>query len=191
LPQSAGRIGLLLGTVALVGTYVPLWRRQRDDAVLVQAAAAALAVGTAVMWLGGVPFPDLVPWLAGFLVLTIAGERLELARVATGPHSATVLLLLTGGVSLATVAALMWPTPGTIQLGAAYLVLTGWLARHDVARHTVRGRGLTRFMAIGMLAATAGSRSPERYGCSPDPTGPAPRTTPWCTPSSWASRCRW
>ena len=33
--------------------------------------------------------------------------------------------------------------------------LTGWLARHDVARRTVRQRGLTRFMAICLLGGYA------------------------------------
>lgn len=152
LPATVGKTLLVVGTAALVGTYVPLWRRQRDDAVLVQAAGGVLAVGAALMWLGGVPMPTVAPWLVGFLVLTIAGERLELARVAVGPHAGGVLLVLAGTVSSATVAALLWPTVGTGLLGAAYLVLTAWLARHDVARRTLHARGLTRFMAAGMLS---------------------------------------
>jgi hypothetical protein len=31
------------------------------------------------------------------------------------------------------------------------LVLVGWLARHDVARHTVHAAGLSRLAALGML----------------------------------------
>lgn len=155
LPATVGKTLLVVGAAALIGTYVPLWRRQRDDAVLVQAAGGVLALGAALMWLGGVPMPTVVPWLVGFLVLTIAGERLELARVAVGPHAGTVLLVLTAAVSLCTVAALLWPVVGTGLLGAAYVVLTAWLARHDVARHTLRARGLTRFMAAGMLSGYA------------------------------------
>jgi hypothetical protein len=30
-----------------------------------------------LLWLGGFPINQIVPWLAGFVVLTIAGERLE------------------------------------------------------------------------------------------------------------------
>ena len=33
------------------GVYVPLWRRQPDDAVLVQAFGAVLAAGAALLWL--------------------------------------------------------------------------------------------------------------------------------------------
>ena len=41
------------GVATLVAVYVPLWHRQRDDAVLVQALGAVLACGAALLWLGG------------------------------------------------------------------------------------------------------------------------------------------
>lgn len=43
LPPVLPRMVTLAGSVALVGTYLPLWRRQRDHAVLVQALGAVLA----------------------------------------------------------------------------------------------------------------------------------------------------
>jgi hypothetical protein len=152
-PLVVGQGILTVGAAALVGLYVPLWRRQRDAAVLVQALAAVLALGAAVLWLGGTAVPLLAPWLVGFVVLTIAGERLELARVEMGPSAGIVLGLLAAGLVAGVVAALLWPRPGTALLGAALLVLTGWLASHDVARRTIHTSGLTRYMAGCMLAA--------------------------------------
>ena len=159
-PLVVGRGLLAAGAAALVGLYLPLWRRQRDDAVLVQALGAVLALGAAVLWLGGTDVPVLAPWLVGFVVLTIAGERLELARIAMGPSAGTTLVLLASGLLAGIVAALLWPRPGTALLGAAMLVLTGWLAAHDVARRTIhapshnsgRTGGLPRYMAGCMLA---------------------------------------
>ena len=152
-PLKAGQILLAAGTAAMVGVYVPLWRRQRDEAVLVQGLGAVLALGAAVLWQGGATIPTLAPWLVGFVVLTIAGERLELARVVMGPSAWSTLVLLAAGVVAGVVAALLWPAPGTVLLGGALLVLTGWLATHDVARRTIRVSGLTRYMAGCMLAA--------------------------------------
>jgi hypothetical protein len=86
------------------------------------------------------------------VVLTIAGERLELARLAMGPGAGTKLLLLATGLVTGIVAALLWPAAGYPLLGVALLALVGWLAAHDVARRTVRATGLTRFMALSMLA---------------------------------------
>ena len=51
-----------------------------------------------------------------------------------------------------TVAALLWPAVGYPLLGAALLTTVGWLGRFDVARHTVRATGLTRYMAVCLLA---------------------------------------
>ena len=154
-PLPVGQGALLAGAAGLVCLYVPLWARQQDDAVLVQALGAVLGVGALVLWLGGVPVSHLLPWLAGFVVLTIAGERLELARLAMGPGSGTRLLLLSTGLVVGVVASLLWPAFGHALLGLAVLGLVGWLAVHDVARRTVHATGLTRFMAASMLAGYA------------------------------------
>jgi len=151
-PLAAGRWTLTAGCVALVALYVPLWRRQRDDAVLVQLLGAVLAVGGALLWASGTSVPPLVGWLAGFVVLTIAGERLELARLAMGPSAGGQLVTLACAVMAGAAAALLWPRAGGAVLGVSLAALTLWLLAHDVARRTVRGRGLTRYMAVCMLA---------------------------------------
>jgi hypothetical protein len=151
-PVTLGRILLVGGTVALVAVYVPLWRRQRDDAVLVQVLGAVLAVGASTLWLGGVDVPVLLPWLVGFITLTIAGERLELARIAMGARAGGVLVLLAAALVVLVTGSVLWPEVATPALGLALLVLVGWLAAHDVARRTVRSDGLPRFMALGLLA---------------------------------------
>lgn len=154
-PLRAGQATQLAGALAMTAVVVALWRRQRDDAVLVQVLGAVLATGAALLWLGGVAVPLLLPWLVGFVVLTIGAERLELARLAMGPRAGATLVLLAGGVAAGAVADLLWPRPGAPLFGAALLALGGWLARHDVARRTVRVPGLTRFMAAGMLGGYA------------------------------------
>jgi hypothetical protein len=151
-PLTAGRAALVLGSAGMLVLYLPLWRRQRDDAVLVQALGAVLAAGAAVLWLGGVAVSALLPWLVGFVVLTIGGERIELARITMRPGAGNGLVLLAGGLAASTVASLLWPHIGYGLAGLALLALVGWLARHDVARHTVRASGATRFMAGCLLA---------------------------------------
>lgn len=151
-PLRVGQLVLVAGALALVAVYVPLWRRQYDESVLVQALGAVVAAGGAVLWAGGVEIPVLLPWLVAFVVLTIAGERLELARLAMGPTAGPVLVLLSSALAAAVVASLLAPRAGSVLLGAALAVLIGWLARHDVARRTVRATGLPRYMAACMLA---------------------------------------
>lgn len=120
--------------MSLVAVYLPLWRRQADEAVLVQALGAVLAAGAAGLWAGGVDVPVLLPWLVAFVVLTIAGERLELARLGMGPNAGAVLVLLAVCVAVGVVASLLAPQPGSAFLGVTLAVLVAWLAAHDVAR---------------------------------------------------------
>lgn len=155
-PLWLGGWSLVLGTAVLIAVYVPLWARQLALPVLVQAGGAVLATGAALLWLGGVEVPALLPWLAGFLVLTIVGERMELARVSM--RAARVEAAVAGLCALTAagaLAALLWPQPGRALFGAALLALAGWLVRHDVARHTVRSSGLPRFTAACLLAGYA------------------------------------
>lgn len=154
-PLPVGKALLVAGAAALTGVYAALWRRQRDDSVLVQALGAVVATGAALLWLAGVPVPLLLPWLAGFIVLTIGGERLELARIAMGPRAGQTLVLLAGGLLAGLVAALLWPRAGTPLFGLALLAFSGWLAAHDIARKTIRAGGAARFMAGCMLAGYA------------------------------------
>jgi hypothetical protein len=152
-PLWLGQVALVAGAAALMLVYIPLWRRQRDDAVLVQAFGAVLATGGALLWLGGMPVAPLLPWLAGLIVLTIAGKRLELARVTVLASVAVAQLLgLAAMLTLATGLTLLWPVVGYPVLGLSWLALVGWLMVHDVARRTIRAKGLTRFMAGCLLA---------------------------------------
>ena len=131
-----------------------LWRRQRDDAVLVQALGAVLALGGAVLWLGGVPVPRLLPWLAGFVVLTIAGERLELARLEMA-GAGTPRPPRWGGSGVRRGGHAPLAGRGLPALGLVLLGLVAWLGSHDVARRTVRASGLPRFVAACLLAGYA------------------------------------
>lgn len=161
-PRAVGAALLLAGTVALAALYVPLWRRNHAAAVLIQAIGAVLGVGAAALWAADVPVPWLLPWLVCFLVLTISGERLELARVALGdPRAEPLAVLISVAVAATLTVSLLWPTAGYPLLGAALVTLVAWLCTYDVARKTVRSKGLPRFSAAcllsgyGWLAVTA------------------------------------
>jgi hypothetical protein len=114
--------------------------------------ALAWAAGACV-WLTGEPIPRIVPFLVAFLVLTIVGERLELSRMRNPPRAArTALLVAITIFSAGVVLTLPWPAAGVRIAGAGLLAQAAWLARYDVARRTVRMSGLTRYMAVALLA---------------------------------------
>lgn len=153
VPLLVGRLGLVAGTALLLALYRALWRRQESRALALQVLGAVLALGAALLWTGGAPVATSLPWLAGFLVLTIAGERLELARVGSPGEASERAVLQLGVLLAAAVAATtLWPAPGHALLGLALLALVAVLLVHDVARRLVRTTGLPRYMAWCLLA---------------------------------------
>jgi hypothetical protein len=152
VPLAAAKLVLVAGMAAFTALYLPLWRRQRDAALLTQLLAAALGCAAAILWLGDLPVTRLMPWLIAFVVLTIAAERVELARITMGAGAGGRLLLAAWATTAALVVTLIDADAGARLLGGVLAALTVWLVRHDVARRTIAARGVTRFMAACMLA---------------------------------------
>jgi hypothetical protein len=101
------------------------------------------------------PLYAVVPLWAAFLVLTIAAERLELSRlVQTPPAARRVFMLIVVALLAGALIALINPF-GLRVFAAALLALAAWLLRYDIARRTVRSKGLTRFMALCLLSGYA------------------------------------
>jgi hypothetical protein len=154
LPISVAAALTSAGTVGLVGIFAVIVRLQPGMPSLLLTASSVCAVGAALTWATSSSTRVLVPWLAGFLVLAIAGERLDLARFrATRSGSrwlaGWVVVMLTG------IAAAPLAIGATRLLGAGLVGMTAWLARYDVAMRTIRRRGLPRFSAIGLLCGYA------------------------------------
>lgn len=141
----------LAASVLLLAASLQVLRRQREAFVrVIVLGAACWCIGTA-WWVWGAPVHRVVGWWIGFLVLTIAGERLELARLL--PPSAAARRVFAAIVVLLLAALAAGPMPGAARLfGAAVLALAAWLSMHDIARRTVRQQGLTRFIAVCLLA---------------------------------------
>lgn len=153
LPDTVGAGLVLAGQLGGLLVYRSLYARQPAAAVAVQVLGQLMAVAAAALWLGGVPVPGTMPWLVGFLVLTILGERLELARLgALAPRDATAAQGIAVAVLGAAVVSLLAPEAGFTLLGLALVAAALWLAVKDVARRTVRSTGLPRFIAACLLA---------------------------------------
>jgi hypothetical protein len=180
-PVLVGKVLLAAGGVGLLGGYLALWRRRPGVALLAQAAGAFAWYAAVLLWIAGLGIGETVPWLATFVVATIAGERLELAPVAAASRGAAspatespaaaslaaaspagrradpegwflaALTLLVCGATAAT----LWSGVGGRLFGAGLLATVAWLARFDVARGTVRSAGLPRYVAVGLLTGYA------------------------------------
>lgn len=146
-------VGQLLGVLAALGLLAAssvAWSRQKAVFTVVLGLAAACWLVGNLVWLNGGDIGAAVPWWLLFLVLTIAGERLELTRFLPTPPLARQLFIVIVGVLLGTAAL------GSDRLLAGGLIaLAGWLLRYDIARRNIGGQGLTRFIASCLLSGYA------------------------------------
>lgn len=152
-PAPAAKLLVAAAGIVLLLLYLAAYRIQPALHLVVQAGGAAAWYGGVLLWLLQRPMHDLVPWFAAFLVLTIVGERLELSRVAALTPRTRLGFLAAGGVfGLGLLGSLVDQATGVRVAGLGLVALAAWLARHDVARRTIRIRGVTRFMAACLIA---------------------------------------
>ena len=112
----------------------------------------AWVIGNALWWLGW-PLPVAALWWMGFLVLTIAGERLELSRMlklsawSQRAFVGATALLITG-----LVVGVFAYTTGMAIVGLAFLAIAAWLLRYDIARRRIKAGGQARFTALALIS---------------------------------------
>ena len=152
LPSVVGKTLLLVGGIGLTAAYVALDRVQRSTHNTLMGVAAVGWVVAAALWLADRDIALLVPWLAVFLVVTIVAERLELSRLLQISHRARLVLAFSVVAFVVGAGVSTFDSDAGVRVcGAALLALTAWLLVCDLARRTVRQRGVTRFMAVGLL----------------------------------------
>ena len=153
VPGWPGPLLTTLGSLIVTAVLVGLVRIQPALFTATMAVGAAAWVGGNLLWMARYPLSVAALWWMGFLVLTIAGERLELSRMLRLSRTAHLLFvgataLLVAGmiVSVAAYAA------GMALVGIALAGLSLWLLRYDIARRRVKAGGQARFTAIALLS---------------------------------------
>lgn len=152
----AGGPLLVLAATAFIAVNLLLFSRQRAGHTAVLLASAVC------WWIGNLLFARgtgsgaVLPWWFAFLVLTIAAERLEMTRLMRRRRGSAASLVAILAVLVAGAAAsALQPTAGGLLFGAALVALAAWLFAFDIARRTVRAEGLSRYMAVCLLAGYA------------------------------------
>lgn len=153
VPQSLAALLFMLAGLCFVLATIRV--------VLLQPAiyTATLLTG-AVLWLlgnigwliSGAPWVS-IPYGLSFLVMTIAGERLELTRfLPLRPLASAVFMVIAlfmlGGTFIAGAS----DFDNNTLLGLSYGMLGLWLIRYDIARKTIHKSGITRFVAVCLLS---------------------------------------
>lgn len=167
-PWQIGAGLLAAGGVVFTAASAQMFLRQRALFTLTLLLGALCWLLGNLLWLGGLGIAQAVPWWIGFLVLTIAGERLELSRFLPPSPAGKIAFV---AIIAALLAGALPGAGGMRLLAAALLALALWFVRQDVARRTIRQQGLTRFIAACLLSGYAWLLAAALIGlCSPQLT---------------------
>jgi hypothetical protein len=152
LPLQASALSAVLSSIFLTGVFGSLYRQYPSEHFLVMGTSAVLWLAGNLLWLRGDPLFAVVPWWAGFLVVMIAGERLELTRLRRPTAAVRALLHVGIGSAVAGLVLSTWnPEAGLRVAGAGFIWIAVWLLRYDLAWRSLGEGGLSRFMAASLL----------------------------------------
>lgn len=105
-----------------------------------------------IMWYLLLPVGKVVIWWMGFLVLTIAGERLELSRILQPSRGATLAFLSSIIIFIFAAALAVFNLEfGYKMAGLSLLLIALWLFRHDLSWKSLKIPGLHRFIAFSLI----------------------------------------
>jgi len=154
---SSGLIGASLFTIGSVVTLAILVYMFRCEPKIhmgiMLSGSFAWVVGN-ILWMTGMPIFKMVFWWMSFLVLTIAGERLELSRVLSPSRGRTwflgffaVTILLGSGIAVINL------DLGTRLSGIGLLAMGLWFIANDIATRNMHHRApLTRYIAYCLFS---------------------------------------
>ena len=152
-PQQAVALLAIIAALLFTVFFAALYRRQPSEHFVVMTlSAAALWVGN-MIWITEAAVSQVVPWWVGFLVLMIAGERLELTRIRRPPLNVRVQFRISVAITLVGLLVSVFAFFAGVRIaGAGLIALAFWLLRYDLAWQSLRQSGLPRFMASCLIA---------------------------------------
>jgi hypothetical protein len=153
-PTFFGAALFTIGSLVTLAILFYMFRREpKIHMGIMLAGSVAWVVGN-ILWMTGMPIFQMVFWWIAFLVLTIAGERLELSRILRPSRGRiwffvffTVIILL--GAAVAT----FHLEIGTRLSGVGLLALGLWFIPNDIATRNLRHpTPLTRYIAFCLFS---------------------------------------
>lgn len=150
-------IGGLFLTLASIGTLMILGvmvrREPHVHTVTMFVGVCAWVIGN-FLWMFGLPIFKIVYLWMAFLVLTIAGERLELSRVLRpAPGQLRLFRVIVAALSVGALLSFPDLNWGTRLSGLSLLVLALWFLKNDIATRNIRHPNpLTRYIDVCLFA---------------------------------------
>ncbi len=152
VPSLFGKMLMTLSSTGLVFLLVVIFYPHLAlHAIIMMLGAFCWLVGNG-LWLLGFPFYIVALWWIGFLILTIAGERLEISRVLhLSKEKKLVFILAVFVFIIGALLAIKVFDIGVRVASIGMIALALWLLRNDIARRTLHQPGLSRYIALSLI----------------------------------------
>lgn len=151
MPANASTVFLLAGLALTFNSLTIAIRQPALFTIALAVAAFCWVVGTAV-WIAGAAIAAATGWWLGFLILTIAAERLELSRLLAPPPTSKFSFIVAAALIIGGAARGELAGDSALLSGIGLVALTAWLVKHDIPLRTIRLSGQARFTAACLLA---------------------------------------
>lgn len=140
-----------LGALMILGVMVR--REPHIHTITMFLGMCAWVVGN-ILWMLGFPIFQIVYLWMAFLVLTIAGERLELSRVLNpSPRQLRLFSVIAAALSAGAALSVVNLNGGTRLSGLSILALSLWFLKNDLATRNIRHTNpLTRYIAVCLFS---------------------------------------
>lgn len=142
--------GLSTALFVCMSAYVLWLQRTAFNGVLLL-GALSLLVAAGMLLAGDGETMRPLPWWLSFIVLTVAGERLELSRIMGHGQAVVLAFFVAAGFLVAGAALGLDAAGGAVCFSAGLALLALWFSRYDIALRTIRMQGQAQFMAAAIL----------------------------------------
>ena len=140
-------IFLIIGTTGLIGVYGMIYRKYKEKYIIIMMTGAALLLFGLVLLLIGYRYPVAVPYWMGFLLLTILGERIDLAKFLPARKLKNPLL---GFFIIVFITGLFtqYYWIGPLLTGIGMMLISIWLLKYDIVNKSMRSHGIHQYIGV-------------------------------------------
>jgi hypothetical protein len=149
--DTLGLIFLLAGSAGLILVYAIIYKRYQERYILIMMAGGLLLAAGFILLLTGEKYASAVPYWIGFLLLTILGERIDLAKFLPRKKFKNSLLWMFIFIFLAGLF-MQYHHAGHIFAGAGLLLIAFWLMKYDIVNKSMKSQGIHRYIGTVLFS---------------------------------------
>lgn len=142
---------LLIGSTGLMAVYLMTYRKYREKYILIMMIGGGLLITGFGMLLINNRYQQAVPYWIGFLLLTILGERIDLAKFL--PRNKVKEPLIWIFITLFIVG-LFTPyyQAGHFLTGTGIILISYWLMKYDIVNKSMKSHGIHQYIGLTLFS---------------------------------------